>query len=476
MADTIDLVGPKGYKHGFIYVGGPGLPSTPPGRSRAPALNDRQRIAVQQLRAAGMSSRQASSKVRRSTFLTSGHQTPGYGTRHEGTGTHGIYRLSDGKRIGGVSTVGGGVHYAYREGVEGTTIHGSLTDAVKHVARADRADQRTIQAANIQAAIELSKGGHTPAVLRAAGRKMLASRNLALPDGSFPVPNGAYWDKARDSIGRVADPAKRAAVAKLLRRTAGRFGKTAALKNSWAAPGGSDHSNTGLAIQLADGPEPYRRGSDETVQCPNCGKYDAPDARYCDQCGHKLPDSAFANLSNPMELAMPTAPPAIRTPSDLVISRGPEGQAIIRHRAGGGEIGTIRREGQEWLAAIGGKDLAPRNHQRTALADLIGTHNKGSLTPQHRPSSAEVVLQPPPQQTPLMAQFGVPAIRALATPSTGSDDGPRMTSSSGGDDYSSGGLSAKGKQIYAKLIKKGFPAARAMAFAKRAENFGGSKS
>jgi ATP-dependent protease ClpP protease subunit len=35
-------------------------------------------------------------------------------------------------------------------------------------------------------------------------------------------------------------------------------------------------------------PEPYERGDDETVECPVCGKYDAPDARFCDQCGTKL--------------------------------------------------------------------------------------------------------------------------------------------------------------------------------------------
>lgn len=35
-------------------------------------------------------------------------------------------------------------------------------------------------------------------------------------------------------------------------------------------------------------PQPYSRDADETVECPACGKYNAPDARYCDQCGHKL--------------------------------------------------------------------------------------------------------------------------------------------------------------------------------------------
>lgn len=43
-----------------------------------------------------------------------------------------------------------------------------------------------------------------------------------------------------------------------------------------------------LGAALANGPEPYRREADESVRCPHCGKYDAPDAKFCDQCGGKL--------------------------------------------------------------------------------------------------------------------------------------------------------------------------------------------
>jgi hypothetical protein len=39
--------------------------------------------------------------------------------------------------------------------------------------------------------------------------------------------------------------------------------------------------------------DPYHRGPDETVQCPACKKYNAPDALYCDQCGAKLPESVI---------------------------------------------------------------------------------------------------------------------------------------------------------------------------------------
>ena len=601
MPGTIDLVGPKGYVHGWRYVGGPGLPSRTE-HTRLGGVEARQRrsglwggkTAAEHEAAVGKLSDdqraiynhdQENGKPLAAALAHAqgrsiphargrGSASPGYRVRHEGMGTFGVYRKSDGQRVGGVSSLGGGSHIAYREGVPGTTGHGSLTDAVKHMAVADRAanrlpkppallntpnmklairagllsadnrlgisdktGRRSMGYANRQAAIELvgpkgwshgwvraiagdmlsaaaknpanagtlrdiastmsgiasaeatqglpkgaakilagvTPGNATAMVQRlhdehgmdmmsaaklvaqqlnktpggvtaaqkalaarqtiqssnqlaaldlasptsAAGRKGLAARNLALPDGSFPVPNGAYWDKARDAIGRVADPAKRAAVARLLRRTAPRFGKGAALKNSWAAPGGSKHSNTGPA----------------------------------------------------MEFAMPTNQP-IRTPSDLLIGRGEGGVAIIRHRMGGAEIGTIRREGRGWRASVGGKDLSPRNHQRTALADVIGTHNAGAATPEHRPAtSAGSALQPPAQQTPLMAQYGIPAVRALATPTTGTDDGPRVTGNDP-DDGKSSGLTPKGVMIKKKLLAKGWPDARADQFARRAQNMG----
>jgi hypothetical protein len=44
--------------------------------------------------------------------------------------------------------------------------------------------------------------------------------------------------------------------------------------------------------RMTMGPAPYSRGPDETVRDPACGKYNSPDAKYCDQCGHVLPAPA----------------------------------------------------------------------------------------------------------------------------------------------------------------------------------------
>jgi hypothetical protein len=250
----------------------------------------------------------------------------------------------------------------------------------------------------------------------AGGRTSAYRRGLAIPPASpggapgFPVTDAEHWEKARQAIGRVKNPARRAAVARLLRKTAARFGKTAALKESWAAPGGSDHATPA-------GPA--------------------------------------------LEFTMPRALP-VSSPFDLVISRADDGSAMVRHRRGGGEIARIRRgDDGRWVAVVAGQDLDPHARQRGALLQAIGTYNRQAGTPYHRPA-AEPPLQPPPVQTPLMAAYGIPAVRALATPAAGSGDGPRTAETDG--------LTDRGKAIYAKLRKRNFPQARAHAFARRAQS------
>ena len=114
---------------------------------------------------------------------------------------------------------------------------------------------------------------------------------------------------------------------------------------------------------------------------------------------------------------------------------------------------------------VNGTDLAPRDHQRTALMEAVGTWNKAVTGAMQR---TEAPLQPPPQQTELMAEYGIPAIRALATPTAGAGDGPRMTTA-GGDGTDADGLTPRGQAIKAKLIAKGFPEARAITFAKMSQ-------
>jgi hypothetical protein len=264
-----------------------------------------------------------------------------------------------------------------------------------------------------------------PPAERAAGRRSALKRGLALPPASpgaapgFPVTDADHWDKAFQSVGRAGSPGRRAALGKLLRKTAGRFGKASRVKGSWLDKGGGG--------------------------------------------GHGK------NMSNPLETAMTDRKLPVSGLSDIIVSRIRGGGAVIRHRNGGGEIAQLNRSEDGWVVTIDGQAMPARGHQRAALAQAIGLHNRAAGTPFHRatPPAADP-LQGAPEQTDLMKQYGIPAIRALATPADSAGDGPRMTASGSGDSTGNG-LGPRGKQIYAKLKAKGFPDARAMAFAKRAE-------
>jgi hypothetical protein len=158
----------------------------------------------------------------------------------------------------------------------------------------------------------------------------------------------------------------------------------------------------------------------------------------------------------------------IQGPSDVLVARAQDGTAVLRHRHGGAEIAHLRKtDDGKWVATVNGKDLAPRDHQRTALMEAVGTWNGAVTGALHR---TEAPLQPPPQQTELMAEYGIPAIRALATPTAGASDGPRMTTAGGaGGGTDDDGLTPRGQAIKKKLIAKGFPEARAITFAKMSQ-------
>jgi len=268
-----------------------------------------------------------------------------------------------------------------------------------------------------------------------------------------------------------------------------RYGSTGMGKLS----AGKSLANPDLGIYLAAGPEPYHRDPDENVQCPACQKYNAADARYCDQCGASLPASAYASQGTQppgppakpaaaamanggtrgvLELAAGTLTArrhAVSGPADVGVKRG----GILYHRRGGNEIAQIRRNDDgTWTAVVAGKPLAPHRQQQAALMEAVSTYNGAVVAGARR---QEAPLQPVPQQTDLMAEYGIPAQRsaAFATPTAGASDGPRMTTSAaapaaGG---SANGLGPKGQLLYKKLKAKGFPDARAITFAKNADKF-----
>jgi hypothetical protein len=179
---------------------------------------------------------------------------------------------------------------------------------------------------------------------------------------------------------------------------------------------------------------------------------------------------ALSNTRRAVELAAAstlTRRHPIQGPADVLVARAQDGTAVLRHRHGGAEIAHLRKtDGGKWVATVNGRDLEPRDHQRTSLMEAVGAWN-GAVRGAVHPAAAP--LQPPPQQTELMKEYGIPAIRALATPAAGASDGPRMTTA-GDDSTDDNGLNAKGQGIYKRLLAKGLKPGVALAFAKRSQN------
>lgn len=72
---------------------------------------------------------------------------------------------------------------------------------------------------------------------------------------------------------------------------------------AWDAPDARFCDQCGVPLAQR---EPYRQFDAEDITCPFCGRGDAADAVFCDQCGKKLPETAYAALSN-VELSARTA-------------------------------------------------------------------------------------------------------------------------------------------------------------------------
>jgi hypothetical protein len=383
MPQTIDLIGPKGYTHGYVYHG-----SSPGTRTHT------SRMAAGDARRMGGSLKNASPSLaadRASAALRGGK--------------HSDYQHLAAARL----------HSAAARSASSPELKARhLKMAAMHRGIAGRTPGRGTRSEGPlrSAPHPSSSGGKLPtgkAALTKEGRAAALKAGHAIspprpgaPAG-FPVTDAKSWGKALQAVGRAGSPARRAELQALLRRTAAQYGKTKALKASWAA----------------------------------------------------------ANDQAALEFAMRNPRPAITSPVDLIITRDTEdGSAVVRHRRGGEEIGRIRHgDDGQWRAARDGRELGPHTRQRGALLELIGTHNRAAGTPYHRPAAQE----PEKREASALAEaLGIPDLdldaAQLATPAGDSDDGPRVT-----------GLSSGGTKIYKRLRGRGFPHARAQAFAARAQ-------
>lgn len=460
----IDLVGPHGYVHGWRFVGIPGVKNP-----RLTQPGDRIRTSFGPH---GLSAEHEVVSVRHGTNMTTAR------VRNMDTGAEHTLRMPHG-------TPGQG-SMQHRPSGDGGMLKGKASESAEGRRRA-----------------------------LAAGHALPPSRPGGRP--GYPVTDARHWDKAFEAVGRSGGGARREALRKLLIKTAPEFGKTRKIKGSWLDKGATNMSNTRLSqILLAEGDNSdlhahYHTHSGGSMPHEHSGfGSDSADGHYTNdlgdtsvnasalrtpantglqstagfnagQLGFRSSAASGVSMSNTYDLAGGRVRQAITTMNDILVSRGQGGRATIRHRRGGDPIGEIfKNESGQWTGSFGEKTLTPHTHQRAALAELIGTHNKAAGTPYHRPQADSPALIPRPTQSPLMQRFGIPAATvALATPSRGSSDGARVTGSSASDDNDAddnpGGLTPKGVTIYKKLKAK-MPAARALAFARRAQNMGGKGS
>lgn len=495
----IDLVGPKGYTHNWVFHGTPGLSP----EDRADELSRHLGHRTLPAGVAGHTAHLEAARLhRKASSLSSSPQTSEHHRMMAGHHAKVARQYATGQsaNMKGLSHLPPDIAAALRkydaDVASGKISFGSGSNFAQDYPGKKKTD----------AALGQFIRSHAPPGPRTtqfsnptstAGRRAAYKAGNALPPSSagsapgYPITSASQWEKARQAVGRAGTPRRRAQLAKLLRKTAPQFGKTKALAQSWAAPGGSS-TNMSNVYDLSQ------------MKCPSCGYQgddadfsvsggaggtsspDAPDALRTPQppglqsaAGYSYGSSGMSvrgassgnmGLANSRDRAIELARRMpITSASDIIVSRGDDGSAVIRHRLGGATVGRVRHlDDGSWSGEPeGGRAGESRTHQRAALTDVIGLWNRGIANP-HR---AALPAAHPPQQSSLMQQFGVPAIR-LATPANDSDDGPRATTSDSGgsSEGGPGGLTPKGVAIYKKLLAKGLPATRALALARRAQS------
>src|SRR5262252_7502980 len=396
---VVDLVGPGGWEHGFIAVRPPA--TNRPGARLASGARHGVSSATHTRRMSASIAKRSGASTRVGSRLTMSEAANRASQKLSGRRASDFQHLAAARlhaaaaRQGGISDAAKAHHTKYaamHRGIAGRTPgKGTASERRPKEAQLRSGETRAPSAGKTQGPNvgELGKaatGSHRlpkgAEALTKAGRAKAYEQGHALPPPpgggphGFPVTSAKSWEDARKAVGRAGSPARREQFKQLLRRTAAQYGKTAALKRSWAA------SNVYAALEFA--------------------------------------------------MAMQSFP--VTGPLDLVISRDPEdGSAVVRHRRGGGEVGRIKHSDDgQWRMSREGKEGQPHVRQRGALLELIGAHNHAAPSPYRRqPAPAAEPLQTAPQQTDLMKAYGIPATTSLATPAVATADGPRVTTGLG---------------------------------------------
>lgn len=174
------------------------------------------------------------------------------------------------------------------------TVHQHLTDAAREndAGRYDNAKRHLDAAVASFAPLQLIRHGiHDDEGHRAAKNFMQQAhrgRLLVQDTEGIRGENDGLMERRRDA-------ATSALQAKAMRNAQPQ--PTGRVDRAVTTPGATVETTPKLAMSKQFAQASYSRHPGEDVQCPNCHKFNMDDAKFCDQCGAKLPASAFADLS-----------------------------------------------------------------------------------------------------------------------------------------------------------------------------------
>lgn len=182
-----------------------------------------------------------------------------------------------------------------------------------------------------------------------------------------------------------------------------------------------------------------------------------------------------------MATATPRKMPMVRGAADVQLRRTGPGMITVQHKSSGMKVGTITPKGNGWQGMHAtGTMTGASGSQQGALTGLIAFHNQQAAKAKASgfpPAQQDGTAVMPGSKTYAAEQQGaVDLAGALptSTPASSSSDGPRVTSMGSGKAAaapagSPSGLSPYALAIYKKFIAKKMKPAVALAFAKRAD-------
>lgn len=174
------------------------------------------------------------------------------------------------------------------------TVHQHLTDAAREndAGRTDNAKRHLDAAVASFAPLQLIRHGiHDDEGHRAAKNFMQQAHR-----GRLLVQDTEHISGENDGLmERRRDQAASALQAKAMRNAQPQ--PTGRVDRAVTTPGATVEQTPRLAMSKQFAQASYSRHPGEDVQCPVCHKFNMDDAKFCDQCGAKLPASAFADLA-----------------------------------------------------------------------------------------------------------------------------------------------------------------------------------